>query len=449
MPQAAIGLPDPTAYGSLETLRPGQLVPWVIQRHLAERAGPHYDVRFGKDRMHSFATKKELPVPGEKRMLFQQPLHEEAYKDFEGEIPAGYGKGTVKKQVSGEILVTSVGKDKVVFSTASERLPQRFALVRSKADPKQWILANITPTNTIQQKKMHYIKLPDDQVKQVLTDEFFISPKIDGAAAFYRLAGKKMDALSYRTSVTGRPIVHTERLGLQGARPEEEKETLLRGEIYGTRKGKAIPPQELGGLLNATISKSIGQQLSKDVQLKNMLFGVRTFRGKPVPAETPWLEQEKMLKEVLPQLPADKFHIAPMLSGETPEAAELFKNIRSGKYPLTEEGVVALPKKGGRPIKVKFRPEADVRIRSIFPGAGRLAGKGAGGFYYSLPEGEEEVGKVGTGFSDATRRALLEDPESFIGRLARISTQKQFPGGAYRAPSFLALHEDYPQEPAE
>jgi hypothetical protein len=43
---------------------------------------------------------------------------------------------------------------------------------------------------------------------------------------------------------------------------------------------------------------------------------------------------------------------------------------------------------------------------------------------------------------------MLRDPGSFIGRTARIRAQEQFPGGAYRAPSFLALHEDIPQAAA-
>lgn len=444
MPQRAIGLPDPTAYGSIESLRPGQLLPWVIQQHRAERAGPHKDVRFGKDRMFSFATKKELPQPGEKRMLFQQPLHEESYKDFEGIIPSGYGKGEVKKQVGGEILVTSVGPGKVVFTTASERLPQRFALIRSKADPKQWIMANITPTKTVEQKKMRYIKLPADKVNEVLNDEFFISPKVDGAAAFYRLAKGKFEALSYRTSKKGRPIVHTERLGLEGVRPKKDKETLVRGEIYGTRKGKAIPPQELGGLLNAAVAKSLRKQREQDIKMKGLLFGVRRFRGKDIPAETPWPEQERMLKEVMKDLPADHFQVAPMLRGGSPEARSMFERIQAGKEPLTGEGVVAFPRSGGRPVKVKFRPEADVHVREIFPGAKGLAGKGAGGFRYSLTPKGPIVGKVGTGLSRSMREEMLQDPEGFIGRVARIAAQEQFPSGAYRAPSLIGLHEDYP-----
>jgi hypothetical protein len=39
---------------------------------------------------------------------------------------------------------------------------------------------------------------------------------------------------------------------------------------------------------------------------------------------------------------------------------------------------------------------------------------------------------------------MLEHPEEFVGRIARIRAQEQFPSGAYRAPGLLAMHEDYP-----
>jgi ATP-dependent DNA ligase len=93
------------------------------------------------------------------------------------------------------------------------------------------------------------------------------------------------------------------------------------------------------------------------------------------------------------------------------------------------------PVAGGKPIKVKPRQEHDVFIREVFPG-GKYPGD-AGGFRYSLDETGPIVGKVGSGLSDDTRKLLWE----MIGRRARIAAQEQFPSGAYRAPSLLAIHE--------
>lgn len=53
---------------------------FTLQDHNAEKAGPHHDLRLvlGSSAF-SFATKKELPAPGESITLFEQPLHSSDY----------------------------------------------------------------------------------------------------------------------------------------------------------------------------------------------------------------------------------------------------------------------------------------------------------------------------------------------------------------------------------
>lgn len=68
----------------------------VRQKHDAKRAGPHWDLRVViGDKAHSWATKKEMPVPGKPILLFAQPTHDRAYALSERiEIPDGqYGAG--------------------------------------------------------------------------------------------------------------------------------------------------------------------------------------------------------------------------------------------------------------------------------------------------------------------------------------------------------------------
>src|SRR5579872_1053277 len=109
MTRQATGIPDRDVYGDPTTngLTPGQLVDWVVQRHLARRAGEHYDVRLGTPEtgLYSWAARKGLPAPGQKHLAVQQPIHSHGYKDFQGEIPSGYGAGSVKKHQAGNILV--------------------------------------------------------------------------------------------------------------------------------------------------------------------------------------------------------------------------------------------------------------------------------------------------------------------------------------------------------
>jgi hypothetical protein len=52
------------------------------------------------------------------------------------------------------------------------------------------------------------------------------------------------------------------------------------------------------------------------------------------------------------------------------------------------------------------------------------------------------VGKVGTGFTDEDRSSLINNPEDWIGRVARVKVQDQYPQSqAFRMPVFLSRYE--------
>jgi bifunctional non-homologous end joining protein LigD len=201
---SAKGIPDRAALGNPLDLKPGNLYDYVIQRHLADRAGPHFDIRFGPEDapLYSFAS-RYLAQPGEKRLAVQQPLHDSSYKDFEGTIPEGYGKGTVSTHDLGKILVTKTTPGTLHFTVAHTKYPERFVLV--KGTGKNWLLVNTTPTEQVPEQKLKYKILPESQVEDVLQGQYSISPKIDGASTLVKLMKDNVDLFSYRTSVTGKP----------------------------------------------------------------------------------------------------------------------------------------------------------------------------------------------------------------------------------------------------
>lgn len=456
MPQAAIGLPDPTRYGDLSKVAPGQLLDWIVQRHQARRAGEHFDVRMGTPDtgLFSWAVRKGLPQPGGKHLAVRQPLHEHGYRDFEGEIPSGYGAGRVSKHDEGRVLVTRVEPSAIHFTVAHRRYPERYLLTRS-TDPKRWLLINTTRTDVVPHEKVRYTSIPAQEVRKVLSrlaPGSAVQAKIDGAAALTRLFRDHAEIVSYRTArESGRPIVHTERV-FHG-RPEikvppELVGSVLRGELYGVGPdGRAIPPQQLGGLLNSAVGKSIEQQRAGGIKLRKMLFDIQQLGSEPVSSEVPYAQRRAMLERILPHLPESVFHLPE--EATTPAAAQaLWDRIASGKHPLTREGIVIHPATG-TPRKVKLRQEHDVHIREIFPGTGKYRGVGAGGFRYSHTPAGPIVGKVGTGLSDELRKEMHSDPQAFVGRVARVLSQGKLPSGALRAPSLLSLHEDYPLKAAQ
>lgn len=174
-----------------------------------------------------------------------------------------------------------------------------------------------------------------------------------------------------------------------------------------------------------------------------MIYDIQQLGKRQIdPEKTTYAERRKMVEEVMPFLPADKFHISE--EATNPEDAKaLWRDVIEGRHPLTHEGIVIHPPTG-RPLKAKQVEESDVHITDIFPGKHKYEGTAAGGFGYSLVPGGPRVGEVGTGLSDELRRQLYQDRDAFIGRVARIRSQEQHPSGAWRAPSLIALHEDYP-----
>jgi hypothetical protein len=436
----APGLPEKANLGDLKKLKPGQVVDFIVQQHDAERAGKHHDVRFGnKDLgLFSWATKKELPKPGETIALFQQPVHRYAYREFEGKIPSGYGKGSVKLKDEGRILITKVSPRAVGFTRVDKKSLQRFLLVRPSPE-KPWLLKNTTSTESPPFDKEHF-KL----VKELPSLEgAVVQPKVDGASSLIRItAPNKIELMSYRTSkLTGHPIVHTERF-LHGDQeldiPKKYVGSVLRGELYGVRDGKAIPPQALGGLLNSKVEKSIADQKERGIKLKGMLFDVRRVGEKDTKGKT-YEERLELLTEIMKHLPKSKFHL-PEMARSREEAELMLSQIQAGKNPLTREGVVIHTPELEQTKKLKLVEEHDVFVREVFKGEGKHSAA-AGGFTYSATPKGPVMGKVGAGISDELRKELWKNKADYVGRRARVQAQEKLPSGALRASVLLALHE--------
>jgi hypothetical protein len=443
----ATGIPDRSVYGDPFSLPERQFVDFVLQEHHAHKAGPHFDLRLGTPELglFSWAVRKGLPEPGEKHLAILQPLHEYSYKDFEGEISEGYGAGTVKLKQQGKVLIDRVSDKSIVFTVGWGRYLRRYALVKT-SDPEKWLLINITPTEPFPWSKEKFKSVPAEKVSDILRDlqpEASVQAKIDGAAALVKLLDDSIEIASYRIAKdTGWPIIHTERILGHVPKlkiPKELVGTILRGEIYMVdEQGRAIPPQELGGILNASLEKSLDIIAKKKLKPRVAIFDLPLLGGKPV--SLPMSERRKKLQEILDLLNLEALHLMPEVK-DPQEALKLWEEIVSGKHPLTNEGIVIHTR--DKPLKVKIRPEADVYIREIFRGDGKYKDS-AGGFYYSLTPDGPIVGKVGTGLSDELRKDMFENPKEYIGRVARIAHQGQFASGSYRAPSLIALHEDYP-----
>ncbi len=121
----------------------GQIL-FTRQKHDAERAGFHYDIRLvANGKAYSFATKKDIPEIGKSIILYEQPIHTAEYAlSKRVVIPKGsYGAGVTtldfvrKANIENKgdhfILTTSDGKEKYLLKHVG------------KYDKTAWLFKNL------------------------------------------------------------------------------------------------------------------------------------------------------------------------------------------------------------------------------------------------------------------------------------------------------------------
>jgi len=432
---------------------------WSIatQLHRAERAGEHMDLRLvdPSGKAHSWAVPRgALPKPGEKILAIPQPTHTEEYSARKGtfSIPEGYGKGEVTGSGLSPIEVTrSVPGRLLRFNIYGGRKEgnQEFALINTR---KGQLLYNTTSTAETGIRAGHLVPQSRPNYRETaISNVSFDDPnevhqaKVDGAHATIHLLGNKgVKFFSHRGSKFGTGLLeHTHKLPdfHKLVAPPELDGTVLRGELYGERKGKAIPSSELGGLLNSGVWKSRETQRLSGASIKPVIFDVVRYKGKDMEG-APYADKLKVLEEVQSKVPRLKL---PPMARTPKEKADLLSRIESGKMPITDEGIVSWRLDDPRPTKSKFRPDVDAEIVGMTEGKGKHEGR-TGALQVKLP-GKSAVTNVGTGFSDQLREEIAKDPEKYIGRVAKIKTMQVLPSGRLRAPSFGGFHIEKGEQP--
>lgn len=414
----------------------------AVQHHKTLRNNPHYDLRIVDDKSgkaYSWSVKNLPTNPGDKVLAVQQPLHTAAYSTFSGTIPKGsYGAGSVELFSQDKIELIKADYDHVMFNVyKTNGDTERYALI--KTGDGNWLFHNVTPTRQTRpvlptEKPMY--KSVDLNSIDVNNSSQVLSPKIDGALnVFYLRTGRPIESYSYRTSKKGESklIDHTFRLPYYKIKTPDafRGKTVLLGEVFARdRLGKTLSSTDTAARLLSNVWRS--RELQEKAPLDSVVFNVLRYNGRDV-SQKPYEEKLKILKTITTAIPQLKM---PPLASTPEQKTDMLKKIKSGSDPLTSEGVVVYNLAEHTPSKAKIFTDYDVRVRKIFPGLGRLKGKGAGGFEYSLTRSGPIVGRVGSGFTDQQREDMLKNPEKHIGQVARVFSQEQLPSKALRVPSF-------------
>jgi hypothetical protein len=266
--------------------------------------------------------------------------------------------------------------------------------------------------------------------------------KIDGAHATIDLdKGKPPKLYSHRISKrTGGKIEYTEKLPhISGMSPIT---ATVRGEVYAVdKKGVAVPPDTVTSILNSGVERSLKLQKQMGLTTRTALIDVDTIDGKPA-AGLSFGEKRKYLELIAKK---NSSFTVPDIAYTEAEKEHLLKTVLSGKHPETKEGLILhnISKPGAAFTKAPFRPAHDVYVRRIFPEEGATGRTPmAGGFEYAWTPGGAPIGRVGTGFDHATKVDMLENPEDYLGRVAKVEAHRVSANKVLMKPSFAGWHVD-------
>lgn len=457
--EAAPGIPASREIHSIPAVKRPEVWEFAAQRHVAERAGEHLDLRLvdPSGKAHSWALPKaRLPEPGERVLAVPQPTHTRAYAALRGtfQLPEGYGKGTVHSTGLEPVEVVQARPGVIRFNryTGTRSGTQEYILTQT---PKGHLLQNVTATASsgipgtiggpIPQSKPSYREVKETEKLNFEDPKAIHQAKLDGAhVTFHLYAGRPVKVFSYRPTERSTGVIeHTHKVPgwFDLVAPKELHNTVVRGELFGVRGGEAVPNAELGGLLNSTTWNSRKQQEESGTQLRRAIFDVVKFRGHNM-EQAPYAEKLDVLKQIQERLPALQI---PPTAATTAAKRKLFERIESGKHPLTDEGVVEWRLDRPLPTKFKFRPDHDVEVVGVTKGQGKFKDS-IGALQVKFPD-RDAVTHVGTGLSEELRKQISQSPQDFIGRVAKVRAQQVFPSGKLRAPSFAGWHLEKGKQP--
>jgi len=439
--EEAKGIPSRSVFKEPPKIDKPTLWQLVIHKHLAERAGEHRDLRLLDSKTgitYNWATRK-LPEPGKGTYAIFQPTHAKEYLGWEGTIPEGYGAGKVSIERKEPVELRASSPKEVRFNAYNGRVPEQYVLRHTEG--KKWVLFNATPSRETKrwgelipsdrprykEKKVDAIDLGDENE--------LMQGKVDGTQVLGAYEkGKPIRLLSYREakSTPTKFLEHTFKVPFHDFKtPEALDKTLVRGELYAVdRKGRAIPAEAVGSLVNANTWKSRQLQEERKERLRLVPFDVLKYRGKNV-QDKPYSERFELLKRLVSKSPKDVE--LPETAFNEPQKYRLLKKILEGKLKQTQEGVVLWHRDQPVTTKVKKNSDYDVHVRDVYPSTHE---GWAGGFDYSLTPKGKVVGRVGGGFTHALREEMVNNPGKFKGRVAKVRAQGMFPSGALRAPEF-------------
>jgi bifunctional non-homologous end joining protein LigD len=407
---------------------------FVIQEHHARRL--HYDFRLEHEGvLVSWAVPKGPPLDGaENHLAVQTEDHPLEYGTFEGTIPKGeYGAGEVTVWDSGSFELEKWREGKEVIATLTGQpggglggVPRTYALIHTSRPGAEnnWLIHLMDGTakkSGSKRRRAPVTSLPSFAAAETIPisrplrspmlatngtvadldadEDWALEMKWDGYRAVAYLDGDDV----WLISRNGKDLTTTFPELVKPLREAvKPKSAVLDGEIVAIdRKGRPN-----FGFLQSRAGLTEEESAARSASIELMLFDLLELDGHDITADDYDVRRAALSASVTGAGPV---HVPEEFDGDI-EAALASSTSRG------LEGVIAKVRdsrytEGRRSrawIKLKHQRTQEVVVVGWRPGTGSAAG-GIGSLVLGIPDadGIRYAGRVGTGFSDAERRAML------------------------------------------
>ena len=382
---------------------------FVIQKHAADRAGLHYDLRLERGgTLVSWAVRKGLPmIAGEKHFAAKTEDHPLEYLDFEAEIPKGeYGGGEMRIFDRGTYEAPEWEDGKLTIVLHGERVRGEFHLVRTR---QGWLIFRSKRSPVISAPPLMKPMMAEGGHEAFDHPDWVFEPKLDGVRTLAYVTPDHTTLFSR----TGRDqsAQYPELTAL--AKYVNAQQAVLDGEIVALDERGQPSFGRLQQRINLSGAKEI-ERLQASVPVSIHFFDVLWVDEQDLTAQ-PLVERRKILDSLVSA--RGPVGITMTVDGDGVSFFEAAKT-------LGIEGVIAKrkdsPYEAGRRSKhwrkIKALRTLDAVVLGWTPGSGsRSQTFGALLLGSHDPDGRLVwIGQVGTGFSGKLLHDLQERLEAIV-----------------------------------
>lgn len=405
-----------------------QEILFTRQRHEADRAGLHYDIRFVVgDLAYSFATKKDIPEIGKAILLHEQPVHTASYALSQHVvIPKGqYGAGTTTLDF---VRKAKVKPGKAQDSMTIHTGDGRFLLKKldEKYGEKAWLFKNLGMEKTATERTYGDVTYPRakyrDHTQESNADiESPVGMKKYDGASFFAVVGQD-GGLRY---FSRRPSVHGGFPERTAALPHlsDVKVPELAGSVYnvelihtGHSHGSEESHSAVSGILNSLPARAIETQRRTGpvrVVIHNVVYpSLPTFKDKL--AYTHALQSAFGKPELLR---AVEVH-----AGNEAIARLLERTKKEGSEGIIVTSLTA-PEESNPRLRVKHLSYHNLNVVGFEEELDKSGKpKGSLGSLVVADSTGKVVARVGTGFTKAMRKQVWASRPDWLGKPVQVKS---------------------------